>query len=334
MPIRLKSLLEQSLLKSKTQLSAEEPFGYLGLTDDQIERLQTESRMALRGKVRDLILELDHITLIHSDRLSAFDRYIGSVPGKGIVLTELTEFWLKKSPVKVPAYSFVRQNLRTLRGERMAPLKCEVIVRGYVAGSILRAYEKGVRVVSDVVLEDGLLPYGALSQPIVTLSTKAEGVQHDAEMTPDQMIENGICSRSEWLSMREMALELYDYGQSHCRSKGWILADTKYEFGRDMKGKIRVIDEVHTPDSSRIWRLNTYQERMSQGRLPEMFDKETVRQELLALGYSGNGKPPVIQRETLIKLCLNYLEVCESLTGREIGLEPEDLNMMDIAFLR
>ena len=291
---------------------------YAGLSVDEKRQLEVAGFSPYSGKVRDLVRAEDELWIYHSDRLTAFDRYIGLVPFKGLILGKISEFWLHQASKLMPVYYRRSPHPRVICGEAMEPIKAEVIVRGHMAGSMARAYSKGIRNFCGIQLSDGLVEYSPLPQAIITPTTKAEAFEHDQNASATELIEAGICTSEEWDQISEMALRLFCYGQEVYRKKGWILVDTKYEFGRSSEGELKVIDEVHTPDSSRLWRASDYEDRLAKGLAPEMLDKEIVRRYLLDQGFSGAGDVPTVPAEVLVSLAEVYLEVAETLLGEAL----------------
>lgn len=266
------------------------------------------------GKVRELLrLPSGELYMFHTDRLTAFDRYIGLVPLKGALLCQISRFWLEQAGTRFATHLLGSLDARTLKVRGLEPIKVEVVVRGYMAGSMQRAYAAGERQFCGVSLPEGLKDFAPLPAPIITPTTKAAVFEHDEATTSERLIEQGVCSASEWQDIRRMALELFSFGQELYARSGWILVDTKYEFGRDSSGKIYVIDEVHTPDSSRLWRASSYEQRLATGQTPEMLDKELIRRYLLEQGFSGEGEVPSVPMSLRLQLAEVYLEVAESL---------------------
>jgi phosphoribosylaminoimidazole-succinocarboxamide synthase len=260
------SLVREQLTQLKSSHTIPGESVYSGLSKTEKQALTAKGYNVYQGKVRELVQNGKDLYILHSDRLSAFDRYIGLVPYKGLILSELSRYWLEKANTVVKTHYVKALNERVLNVEACEPVKAEVIVRGYMAGSMMRAYEKGVREFCGQTLEDGLKPYQKLPQPIITPTSKAEAFEHDEETTAQQLISDGICSKQEWQEIEKMALDLFAYGQKVYEEKGWILVDTKYEFGRSKKdGSICVIDEIHTPDSSRLWVKDTYESELTKG---------------------------------------------------------------------
>lgn len=310
--------LIKDLLAEVTQSGDVTRHCYAGLTKAQTEALARRDMPTYTGKVRDVVRRGDKIFMVHSDRLSAFDKLIGMVPYKGTILTAISEYWLSAAKKVARTHLVSRPHERVLLCERTEPFKVEVIVRGYLAGSMARAYASGEREFCGARLPEGLKPYGPLAAPIITPTTKAAAFEHDENISPAELIARGVVTASEWDEISAMALKLFAFGQETLNSVGWILVDTKYEFGRSAKGEIMVIDEIHTPDSSRFWIKDSYQARLAKGEAPEMLDKEVVRRYLIDQGFSGEGPVPHVPVERLVELAGVYLKVAETLAGRSL----------------
>jgi phosphoribosylaminoimidazole-succinocarboxamide synthase len=291
---------------------------YGGLTKAQIEALAAKDLPTYTGKVRDVVGCGDELLIVHSDRLTAFDKLIGMVPYKGTILTAISEFWLAEAKKVVPTHYLARPDERVLKVRRAEPFKVEVIVRGFLAGSMARAYAKGEREFCGQALPEGLVGYGKLPAPIITPTTKAAAFEHDENTTPAAMIAAGVVTKAEWDEISHLALRLFAHGQKVYSEKGWILVDTKYEFGRARSGEILVIDEIHTPDSSRLWTAADYMTRLARDEAPEMLDKEVVRRWLVEQGFSGEGAVPKVPVDRLVALAEVYLTVVEKLTGQPL----------------
>ncbi|MBC7532319.1 MAG: phosphoribosylaminoimidazolesuccinocarboxamide synthase [Oligoflexus sp.] len=291
---------------------------YTGLSDEEKSHYTKLGRKVYAGKVRELVGKNDELLIFHSDRLSAFDRFVGMVPYKGVILADLSEFWLKAAKKVVPTHYIDRPHERVLRCKACEPFKVEVIVRGYMAGSMARAYAKGVREFCGAKLGEGLQEFRPLPTAIITPTTKAAAYEHDEDVSPEELISRGTVTAAEWKEISAMALRLFAFGQEVYAEKGWILVDTKYEFGRDSSGQISVIDEIHTPDSSRLWVRETYAARLAKGEAPEMLDKETVRRYLLSQNFSGHGDVPHVPVKNIVELADTYLVVAEKLRGEKV----------------
>ncbi len=291
---------------------------YYGLSDVQIATLAKQEFQTYKGKVREVLSKGQELFIVHTDRLTAFDRMIAMVPYKGLILTEISEFWLKEASNIVPTHFISRPDERIIQGKRTTPFKIEVVVRGYMAGSMMRAYETGERDFCGEHLEQGIQAWSKLPQNIITPTTKAAAFAHDENATPSQLIASHVATKDEWQEIAAMAHRLFAHGQKVFDKFGWILVDTKYEFGKTSSGEIIVIDEVHTPDSSRLWEKSSYASNLAQKKSPEMFDKEVVRRFLLEQGFSGYGDVPQVPTERLIGLAEVYLNVCEKLTNKAL----------------
>lgn len=291
---------------------------FAGLTESDLKDLKKKDIHTYSGKVRDLIFQGKDLLILHSDRLSAFDKMIGLVPYKGTILTDVAEYWLEKSKVVIDTHLISRPGERVLKVERAEPVKVEVIVRGYLAGSMDRAYQKGERVFCGETLPEGLTSFCKLPAPIITPTTKAEVFEHDENTNPAELVKTKVCTQKEWDFIAEKSLKLFDLGTKIYGDHGWILVDTKYEFGRRENGEIIIIDEVHTPDSSRLWENTTYKERIAKSEAPVMLDKENVRRYLMDNGYSGEGKVPEVPASQLVSLARVYLTVAEKLRGKPL----------------
>jgi phosphoribosylaminoimidazole-succinocarboxamide synthase len=289
-----------------------------GPTQSDVATWQAQGFGVYQGKIRTVLSRDGRIQMLHSDRLTAFDRLIDYVPCKGVILSTISKFWLEEASKQVPTHFIQGLGPRALLTENLRPIKAEVVVRGYLAGSLLRAYLAGERVFCGVSLPDGLAPYQRLPEPIITPTTKAAAFEHDESISREELLKKGICSLNEWDQISAMALKVYSLGTKILAQKEWILVDTKYEFGKNQSGEIKLIDEVHTPDSSRLWLAATFDERLSQGLAPEMLDKEVIRRWLLDQGFSGYGDVPAVPRSLLIELGKIYLTVAETLTGRPL----------------
>ena len=226
------------------------------------------------GKVRDVYkMEGDGLVMIATDRISAFDKNIGTIPGKGKLLNQMSEFWFSRTRHIIDNHLIAASDNRsTVR--RCTPFPIEVVVRGYITGSLWARYNKGGREYCGVDFPDGLQQHQKLPKPVVTPTTKGTT---DKPISKEDIIKKGYMSKDECNYIFSKALELFEYGQDLVDKAGLILVDTKYEFGKDRDGKILLIDELHTCDSSRYWIKSTYQNRLENGKVPEGLDKDCVR---------------------------------------------------------
>lgn len=273
------------------------------------------------GKVRDCYTVGKTRILITTDRISAFDHILGFIPSKGQVLNQLSAFWFEKTADIVPNHiiSIPDPNVTIAKNAHSIPL--EMVVRGYITGvtgtSIWGSYEKGDRLIYGLAFSDGLKKNQRLPQPIITPTTKAsEG--HDERLTREEIIEKNIVPESLYEQMEQAARALFQRGSEICDKAGLILVDTKYEFGL-LDGKLILIDEIHTPDSSRFWIKKTYQERFEKGEEPENFDKEFLRIWFKDHGYTGEGDPPAMPDDFIEQVSKRYIAVYEKITGKKFA---------------
>ncbi len=256
---------------------------------------------------------------VTTDRLSAFDRVIAGVPYKGQVLNQLSGWWFERTADVVANHVVALPDPNVLVARAAQPLPVEVIVRGYITGvtstSLWRQYADGARTIYGYHFSDGLKKNTDLPSAIVTPTTKAEHGGHDEPLSPSDVTRKGLVAAALWRNVEAAALELFARGQEIARQAGLILADTKYEFGTMPSGELLLIDEVHTPDSSRYWLADSYEERLSAEEEPESLDKEVVRRALIDAGYDGNGAPPVLAPEVWEATSRRYIDAYERLTG-------------------
>lgn len=277
------------------------------------------------GKVRESWhLPPDRRLLVTTDRISAFDRVLGTVQYKGQVLNQLAAWWFARTSDIVANHVVDVPDPNVLIAIDATPLPVEVVVRGRLTGStstsLLPRYEAGDRELYGYRLPDGLQPHGPLHEPLITPTTKAEDGDHDQPITCDEVVELGLVEAGLWAQIQKAALELFARGVEIAGDAGYVLADTKYEFGLAPDGELILIDEVHTPDSSRYWAMDSLDERLSEGRSPESFDKEPVRLALKAAGYTGDGEPPELPADVRTDTTNRYVELYERLTG--LAFEP------------
>ena len=272
------------------------------------------------GKVRvSYQLENGNRLFVTTDRLSAFDRVIAGVPYKGQVLNELAAWWFAQTSDIVANHVVSVPDPNVLIARNATPLPVEVVVRGYITGvtstSLWQQYADGARTIYGHPFPDGLRKNTALPYALVTPTTKAENGGHDEPLTVAEVMSRNLVPSKLWGDTVEAALRLFQRGQQVAANAGLILADTKYEFGLDGDGRLMLIDEMHTPDSSRYWIAETYEARLAAGEEPESLDKEVVRRALLATGYRGEGPPPALPDEVWQETSARYIDAYERLTG-------------------
>jgi phosphoribosylaminoimidazole-succinocarboxamide synthase len=287
------------------------------------------------GKVRDWYdLSSGERLIVTTDRLSAFDIILARVPYKGQVLNQLSAWWFEQTSDLIPNHliSIPDPNASIVRVAE--PMLVEVIVRGYITGVTSTAlwyrYSLGERAIYGYTFPDGLQKNDALPEPIITPTTKGGATGHDERLTCAEVVEKGLLDAKTWDQVQTAALAIFKRGQEVARKAGLILVDTKYEFGRASDGSVVLIDEVHTPDSSRFWKADTYEERFALGEDPENFDKEFVRLEYAKQGYRGDGVPPVMPAELWTAASERYITIYELLTGRkfEAGAYPVEPRLL------
>lgn len=284
------------------------------------------------GKVRDNYTLGDRRILIATDRLSAFDRIICTIPFKGQLLNQMAEFWFTKTVDICPNHVIEFPDPNAVVAKQCSPLAVEMVVRAYITGttstSIWHHYQQGVRNFCGNPLPDGLKKDQRLEKPILTPSTKAEKGDHDESVAPEVLLERGVLTQAEWGYLADVSLELFKRGQEIAAKQGVILVDTKYEFGKDPQGNIVLIDEIHTPDSSRFWIASEYEERFNRGEDQANLNKEYLRLWLSERGYRGEGPVPEIPDEVRIETARRYIDAYEKITGQAFVAEPcADLNL-------
>ena len=272
------------------------------------------------GKVRDNYdLPDGRRVIVASDRLSAFDLNLGAVPYKGQVLTQTARYWFDVTGDICPNHVIAYPDPNVLVCRRLEMLPVEMVVRGYLAGttstSILTLYRAGQREMYGVRLPDGMRPNQALPAPILTPTSKAAHGDHDAPLSPAQILEQGLLRADQWDELSAIALALYARGCELAATRGLVLADTKYEFGLDTGGRIVLADEIHTPDSSRFWRSATYEDRFVKGERPDSFDKDFMRSWVAARCDPYKDPIPEIPEEIILATSEVYIEAFETITG-------------------
>jgi len=279
-----------------------------------------------RGKVRDNFAKGSRIVMVTTDRLSAFDRVLTTIPFKGEVLNQITAFWFEKTKDVAPNHLQDVPDPSVLVVRRLRPLSLEMVVRGYLTGSLWRDFQAGRGAKAyGIDLDPGLKKDQRFERPILTPSTKEEMGKHDLPISPRELVGRGTLTQRQWDEIARYALALFAKGQEWARTRGLILVDTKYEFGVDEGGKIFLIDEIHTPDSSRYWIAEGSEERFRKGEDQRMLDKEFIRQWLIReRGYQGEGPLPEIPDEVRAELAGKYVELTEKLTGEQPNLAVGD----------
>lgn len=268
------------------------------------------------GKVRDIFyLGDDELVISTSDRISAFDRILGVVPLKGEVLNRLSVYWFGKTGDIIRNHLLATISPRAVLAAACHVIPVEAVVRGYLTGSAWRDYCAG-RPISGISLPDGMRENQRFDTPLLTPSTKESDGLHDRPCSREEILAADIVPRGVWEQIEQTALQLFARGTEIAAKRGLILVDTKYEFGiRD--GELYLIDELHTPDSSRYWFADTYRDRFDGGEYPNQLDKEYLRRWLMEQGFSGDGHPPEIPDTVMHEVSRRYQEAFELITGTE-----------------
>lgn len=270
------------------------------------------------GKVRDVyFIDNDHIVMLATDRISAFDVILPvGIPFKGQVLNQIAAYFLDATEDIVPNWKIATPDPMVTIGHRCEPFKVEIVIRGYITGSAWRAYQKGERSICGIDLPEGLKENQKFDRPIITPTTKADA-GHDENISRGEIIAQGLVSEQDYAQIEKYTYALFARGQQMANERGLILVDTKYEFGRK-DGKIYLIDEIHTPDSSRYFYADGYQERFEKGEPQRQLSKEFVRQWLIENGFEGKEgqQIPVMTPEYCQSVSERYIELYEKVTGK------------------
>ncbi|HCR69968.1 MAG TPA: phosphoribosylaminoimidazolesuccinocarboxamide synthase [Anaerolineae bacterium] len=273
------------------------------------------------GKVRDWYdLQNGQRLIVTTDRLSAFDRILARVPYKGQVLNQLSAWWFEQTKEMIPNHLISISDPNAAIVQKVNPIQVEVIVRGYITGvtstALWHRYSLGERNIYGYDFPEGLKKNQKLPEPIITPTTKGGETGHDERLTCAEVVEKKILDEATWNQVQTAALAIFNRGQELAAKAELILVDTKYEFGLTDDGQVMLIDEVHTPDSSRFWKSNGYQKLFNEGREPENFDKEFIRLAYTEKGYRGNGEIPSMPDDLWTSASRRYIAIYEMLTGK------------------
>ncbi len=278
-----------------------------------------------KGKVRDVYTIGDKLVMVASDRISAFDVVLPkAIPYKGQVLNQIAAYFLSKTEDIVPNWLISTPDPSVAIGHACEPFKVEMVIRGYLTGHAWRVYSAGGRVICGVSMPDGLKENDQFPTPIITPTTKAsEG--HDEDISREEIIKQGIVTENDYLQLENYTRKLYQRGTDLAAAQGLILVDTKYEFGK-INNKIVVIDEIHTPDSSRYFYADGYEARQAAGERQRQLSKEFVREWLMANGFQGKDgqKMPEMPEEFVAQISNRYIELYEVVTGRTFERANQD----------
>jgi phosphoribosylaminoimidazole-succinocarboxamide synthase len=272
-----------------------------------------------RGKVRDVYtLPNGLLAVVASDRLSAFDVVLDQpIPYKGQVLNQMAGHFLEATADIVPNWRLGSPHPLVTVGHKAEPFKVEMVIRGYLSGHAWRTYAAGGRTLCGVALPEGLRESDALPEPIITPTTKAALGSHDEDISREAILEQGLVAEADYLQLEAYTRALFARGQAMARERGLLLVDTKYEFGKLPDGTVVLIDEIHTPDSSRYFEAEGYEARQAAGEPQQQLSKEFVRQWLIANGFQGQEgqAPPVLPESFIHEITQRYIALYERMTG-------------------
>jgi len=281
-----------------------------------------------KGKVREVYnINNENLVMIASDRLSAFDVIMPrQIPFKGQILNQIASFMLESTKDIVPNWLMACPDPNVAVGHLAQPFKVEMVIRGYLSGHAWREYEAGKRVLCGVEMPDGMKENDKFPEPIITPSTKADGGLHDEDISREEILKQQIVSEEDYLVLEDYTRKLFQRGTEIAAKRDLILVDTKYEFGKLKSGKVVLIDEIHTPDSSRYFYSDGYQERQDRGETQKQLSKEFVRQWLIENGFQGlKGQViPEMSDEKIIEISNRYIELYENITGKKFEKAPTD----------
>ncbi len=272
------------------------------------------------GKVRDVYTQPDKIILVSTDRYTAFDRQLAKIPFKGQVLTQVSKFWFDQTADIVPNHILDNPDPNVVVGKKCTVVPIEVVVRGFITGvtdtALWTLYQKDERDFGNFTLPDGMKKNQKLPEPVLTPTTKSD--EHDRPITPKQIVDEGWVKAEIWKQIEDYAMKLFTRGQELALQRGLILVDTKYEFGIDDAGQVILVDEIHTPDSSRYWQADSYEARIAAGQEPQNFDKEFLR-----LWFRDHCDPykdevlPEAPADMVVELASRYIQIYEQITGQK-----------------
>jgi phosphoribosylaminoimidazole-succinocarboxamide synthase len=272
-----------------------------------------------KGKVREVYtINDDLLVMIATDRLSAFDVIMPKqIPYKGQILNQIASKMMEATSDLVPNWILNIPDPNVAIGHMCTPFKVEMVIRGYMSGHAAREYKLGKRLLCGVIMADGMKENDKFPEPLITPSTKAENGAHDEDISRDDILLKGIVTEEEYIVLEDYTRKLFQRGTEIAKKQGLILVDTKYEFGKTNDGRIVLIDEIHTPDSSRYFYAEGYEERQEKGEAQKQLSKEFVRQWLIENDFQGleGQKIPEMTDEKLIEISDRYIELYEQITG-------------------
>ena len=284
-----------------------------------------------KGKVRDVYtIGADTLVMVASDRISAFDVVLPrGIPHKGQVLNQIAGYFLDATADIVPNWKIASPDPQVTIGKRAQPFKVEMVIRGYLSGHAWRTYKSGLRTLCGVALPEGLKESDKLPDPIITPTTKEDQGAHDQDISREDILKRGIVSEKDYLQLEAYTRALFARGTAMAAKQGLLLVDTKYEFGKLDDGTIVLIDEVHTPDSSRYFYAEGYEDRQASGIAQRQLSKEFVRQWLIENGFQGleGQRIPELTDDFVHMVSERYIELYEKVTGK--AFEPAELNKIE-----
>ena len=271
------------------------------------------------GKVREVYtLDNDTLIIVATDRLSAFDVVMPrGIPFKGQILNQIATHMMQSTADLVPNWILSTPDPNVAIGKKCTPFKLEMVIRGYLSGHAAREYKAGKRMLCGVPMPEGMKEHDAFPSPIITPATKAEQGNHDEDISEEQILETGLVSEADYKLLKDYTNKLFTRGTELAAKQGLLLVDTKYEFGKDANGNILLIDEIHTPDSSRYFYADGYQDRQDQNEPQKQLSKEFVRQWLIRNGFQGleGQNLPVMNDDYIDSVSQRYIELYEKIMG-------------------
>ena len=284
-----------------------------------------------KGKVRDVYtIGKDKLVMVVSDRISAFDHVLPEgIPYKGQVLSQIASRFLDATSDIVPNWKEANPDPSVTVGKMCEPFKVEMVIRGYLTGHAWREYRSGKRILCGVAMPEGMVENQKFNEPLLTPTTKAD-VGHDEDISREEILSQGIVSEEDYFHLEKYTRELFERGTEIAKERGLILVDTKYEFGKDSEGNITLIDEIHTPDSSRYFYIEGYEEKVQSGETPKQLSKEFVRQWLIENGFQGKEgqEIPFMSEEYVTSVSERYIELYEIIIGEKF-IKEDISNVVD-----
>ena len=284
-----------------------------------------------KGKVRDVYtIGKDKLVMVVSDRISAFDHVLPEgIPYKGQVLSQIASRFLDATSDIVPNWKEANPDPSVTVGKMCEPFKVEMVIRGYLTGHAWREYRSGKRILCGVAMPEGMVENQKFNEPLLTPTTKAD-VGHDEDISREEILSQGIVSEEDYLHLEKYTRELFERGTEIAKERGLILVDTKYEFGKDSEGNITLIDEIHTPDSSRYFYIEGYEDKVQSGETPKQLSKEFVRQWLIENGFQGKEgqEIPFMSEEYVTSVSERYIELYEIIIGEKF-IKEDISNVVD-----